>query len=68
MQSLLGLDKFGGGVLAWLINNVHVIVEGPWRCIGPFLSLMLLVSFLSPLELDLTLLMLVAWLPSLMRS
>jgi hypothetical protein len=29
MQSLLGPDKFGGGVSAWLINNVHVVVKNP---------------------------------------
>jgi hypothetical protein len=28
MQSLLGINKFGAGVTAWLINNVHVVVEG----------------------------------------
>jgi hypothetical protein len=28
MQSLLKVNKFGGGVTAWLINNVHVVVQG----------------------------------------
>jgi hypothetical protein len=29
MQTFLGPDKFGEGVLAWLINSVHGDVEGP---------------------------------------
>jgi hypothetical protein len=29
MQSLLGANKFDEGVTTWLINNVHVVVEGP---------------------------------------
>ncbi len=29
MQLLLGADKFGKGVKMWLINNVHVAIEGP---------------------------------------
>jgi len=29
MELLLGVDKFGGGVTAWLVNNVHVAMEGP---------------------------------------
>jgi hypothetical protein len=28
-QLLLGANKFGGGVIVWLINNVHVVMEGP---------------------------------------
>ncbi len=29
MQSLLRVDKFGEGVKTWLINDVHVVMEGP---------------------------------------
>jgi hypothetical protein len=29
MELLFGVDKFGGGVTTWFINNVHVVVEGP---------------------------------------
>jgi hypothetical protein len=29
MELLLGADKFSGGVTSWLVNNVHVVVEGP---------------------------------------
>jgi hypothetical protein len=29
MELLLGVDKFGGDVTAWLVNNVHVAMEGP---------------------------------------
>jgi hypothetical protein len=29
MELLLGADKFGGGVTTWLVNNVHVAMEGP---------------------------------------
>jgi hypothetical protein len=28
IQLLLGANKFGEGVIVWLINNVHVVVEG----------------------------------------
>jgi hypothetical protein len=29
IQLLLGANKFGGGVTAWLVYNLHVVVEGP---------------------------------------
>jgi hypothetical protein len=29
VQSLFGADQFGEGVIVWLINSEHVVVEGP---------------------------------------
>jgi hypothetical protein len=48
---LLGANKFGEGVIVWLINNVHVVVEGLWTYIWPLLSLILFISSVSLLEL-----------------
>lgn len=53
-----------GGVSTWLINNVHVIVKGPWRRTGPFLSVILLVSIVSLLKFGFSLFMLIVWLLS----
>jgi len=62
MQSLLGADKFGGGVTTWLVNNVRFAMEGPWTYIWPLLSLKLFISFIFSLELGFLFFMLVVWL------
>ncbi len=54
MELFLGVDKFGGGVITWLVNNIHVDMEGPWTRIWPLLSLKLFISFASPLKLGTT--------------
>jgi len=64
VRQVVGPDKFRGGVSAWLNHCVHVVVECPSRCIGPFLSLILLICFISLLKLGFPSFMLVAWLPS----
>ncbi len=43
----------------WLINNVHVVVEGPKTWIWPLLSLKLFISFVFPFKVGFFLFMLV---------
>ncbi len=51
IQSLFRADEFGGGVIMWLINNVHVVVEGLKTWIWPLLFLKLFISFVFILKL-----------------